>query len=216
MRPSPSQAVAGASVRITRVSGRTPSYSIASAIAGVCIAPITASISATSISTATRVGFSWSTNVLMLVTPSVHSWQADYPAPSNFLDVLLSCPAFQRSVGLNLNASEFCDRAIDRRIQRSVELQPTDPAAANALWSRIDRELVDTAPLVPLVNPKQVDFLSQRVGNYQYGLPAVGRVARSALGALEGSAPSSGSCRWRARYFPRRPARRTYRRASRP
>nr|MBA3736932.1 ABC transporter substrate-binding protein [Actinomycetota bacterium] len=95
-------------------------------------------------------------------------WQADYPAPSNFLDVLLSCRAFQRGVGLNLNAPQFCDRAIDRRIHRSLELQPTDPAAANALWSRIDRELVDKAPLVPLVNPKQVDFLSRRVGNYQY------------------------------------------------
>ncbi len=102
------------------------------------------------------------------IQAGVHTWQADYPAPSNFLDALLSCRAFRRDTGQNLNASEFCDRAIDRRIQRSLELQPTDPAAANALWSRIDRELVDKAPLVPLVNPKHVDFLSRRVGNYQY------------------------------------------------
>lgn len=46
---------------------------------------------------------------------------------------------------------------------------PNRPADdAGALWSRIDREIVDQAPIVPLVNPKQVSFLSERVGNYQY------------------------------------------------
>jgi peptide/nickel transport system substrate-binding protein len=47
-------------------------------------------------------------------------------------------------------------------------LETTDPALASSLWSRVDRQLVDQAPVAPLVNPKQVDFLSDRIGNYQY------------------------------------------------
>jgi peptide/nickel transport system substrate-binding protein len=32
----------------------------------------------------------------------------------------------------------------------------------------VDRQAADQAPWVPLVNPKVVDVLSKRVGNYQY------------------------------------------------
>ena len=60
------------------------------------------------------------------------------------------------------------DPEIDRQITRARALQASDPALASSLWSKIDHELVDQAPVVPLVNPKQVDFLSQRAGNYQY------------------------------------------------
>src|SRR5215207_1624239 len=52
------------------VSGRTPSNAIASAASSVSIAAMTASMSATSIRTPTRVGFSGSTKVRMFVTPS--------------------------------------------------------------------------------------------------------------------------------------------------
>ena len=36
-----------------------------------------------------------------------------------------------------------------------------------ALAARIDREIVDRAPWVPLFTPRFVDFVSNRVGNYQ-------------------------------------------------
>jgi peptide/nickel transport system substrate-binding protein len=54
------------------------------------------------------------------------------------------------------------------RIERALTAQATDPEAARGLWERIDRQIVDQAPWVPLVNPKVVDVLSKRVGNYQY------------------------------------------------
>ena len=81
---------------------------------------------------------------------------------------LLSCRALVPNTGNNINFSEFCDRKIDRQIRQARALETTDPALASALWSRIDHALVDQAPVVPLVNPKQVEFLSQRVGDYQY------------------------------------------------
>jgi peptide/nickel transport system substrate-binding protein len=102
------------------------------------------------------------------IQAGVHSWLADFPAPSNFIKDLLSCAAFRRGTPANLNVSEFCDHRIDSEIERALALQTTDPAVANGLWATIDRELANLAPLVPLVNPKQVDFVSSRVGNYQY------------------------------------------------
>lgn len=107
-------------------------------------------------------------NSRLKVQAGVHAWLPDYRAPAAFLDTLFSCRAFKPGTGRNLNASQFCDHRIDRQMSRASELEVTDPALANSLWSRVDRGLTDQAPIVPLVTPKQVDFVSPRVGNYQY------------------------------------------------
>jgi peptide/nickel transport system substrate-binding protein len=96
------------------------------------------------------------------------TWFQDHPTPSNFIDSLLSCRAFVPRSAANLNVAEFCDRAIDSRIRRAQSLDQNDPAAAGEAWSRIDHELVDRAPWVPLYNPRSVTALAARVGNYQY------------------------------------------------
>src|SRR5262249_28270196 len=95
------------------------------------------------------------------VAPS--TWTADYAAPSNFIDVTLSC----RSLTSGFNNAHFCEPRIDREIDRALALQQTDAAKANALWSHIDRQLTDEAPWVPLFNQQALDFVSSRVGNYQ-------------------------------------------------
>ena len=43
-----------------------------------------------------------------------------------------------------------------------------DPPAATLLWREVERDLLAQAPIVPIVNRRNVDFLSKRVGNYQY------------------------------------------------
>ena len=48
--------------------------------------------------------------------------------------------------------------------------QVTDPAAATALWADIDRRLTWQAPWLFLYNNRQADFVSERVGNFQYNL----------------------------------------------
>jgi len=95
-------------------------------------------------------------------------WGADYPAASQFVDVLLSCAAFVPNSGANLNLSQFCDPAIDAKVSQALELQVSDQSAAGALWAEIDRALVDAAAIVPLFNSQGIDFLSARVGNYQH------------------------------------------------
>jgi ABC-type transport system substrate-binding protein/DNA-binding SARP family transcriptional activator/streptogramin lyase len=96
------------------------------------------------------------------------NWLQDYPTPSNFFDVLLSCRSFVPRSPSNLNAAEFCDRQIDAQAARASALRATEPAAAGELWSRIDRELADRAPWVPVYNLRTVTVLGARVGNYKY------------------------------------------------
>jgi peptide/nickel transport system substrate-binding protein len=96
------------------------------------------------------------------------TWFQDQPTPSNFIEPLLTCRSFVPRSQDNLNVAEFCNRRIDEQIAHAAALQARDPAAAGELWSRIDHELVDRAPWVPLYNPRTVTVLGRRVGNYKY------------------------------------------------
>ena len=62
----------------------------------------------------------------------------------------------------------FCDPKIDRQLRRAQALKSTNPRAAAAIWARIDRRLVDRATWVPMVNELGLDFVSERVRNYQF------------------------------------------------
>jgi len=91
-------------------------------------------------------------------------WSLDYPAASTFISPFHTCGAsFSPRSG-------SCDREIDLMIDRATQMQVEDPTASGALWAEIDRKIVDQAPHLWLVNPIDVKFVSERVGNYQYGL----------------------------------------------
>ena len=92
------------------------------------------------------------------------SWAQDYPAPSDFIDPLLSCGSFLPGSPDNLNTAEFCDPQIDAQAEQAPTL---GPAAANR-WAAIDHELVDVAPWVSLYYPRNLAVLSSRTGNYQF------------------------------------------------
>jgi peptide/nickel transport system substrate-binding protein len=85
-------------------------------------------------------------------------------AASDLIAQHLSC----RGLRAGQNAGRFCDPAVDRRIARAQSLQIADPRRADALWAKIDRALVDRAVTVSLVTPNATDFVSKRVGNYQF------------------------------------------------
>jgi YVTN family beta-propeller protein len=94
-------------------------------------------------------------------------WAFGYPDPASFL-VHFSCPAFLPGNPDNENGTEFCDPGIDRQMRRAQAEQLSDPTGSRALWQRVDREITDASPWVPLMVTKDVNFLSKRVGNYQY------------------------------------------------
>jgi YVTN family beta-propeller protein len=95
-------------------------------------------------------------------------WLADYPSPSDFINQLLSCGSFRRADPTNQNPSGFCSRDVDTGIARAFKLRLSNPQAANAQWARLDHRIVDLAPWVPLFNARWNDFVSKRVGNFQF------------------------------------------------
>jgi YVTN family beta-propeller protein len=89
-----------------------------------------------------------------------------YTAASEFIQFLFSCQFFPGS-----NVSEFCSPRLDATMQSAFAaegLEGANTPAAAELWASADRQITDQAPLVPLVTPSWLDFVSQRVGNYQY------------------------------------------------
>lgn len=97
------------------------------------------------------------------------SWAGDYPAPSNFLNLLFTCKSFvPRSPMTNVNMSEFCNKRIDRKIQEALKAQELNSGRAISDWAQVDHAIVNQAPWVPFQHPLEVDFVSRRVGDYQY------------------------------------------------
>ncbi len=61
----------------------------------------------------------------------------------------------------------FCDRRIDRLNARARSLLAVRPREAATVWAGIDRELVDRAAWLPMINERGIGFLSTRVANYE-------------------------------------------------
>jgi YVTN family beta-propeller protein len=97
----------------------------------------------------------------------ISGWQADFPAAATFFQTLLTCRSFVPNTTDNTNIFEFCDRRVDARIAAADALQSASARGADEAWARVDRAVVDAAPLVALFNPLDVDLISSRVGNYQ-------------------------------------------------
>ncbi len=95
------------------------------------------------------------------------AWGSDYPAPSNFMN-LMRCASFVPGSEGNQNIAQLCDPALDRQIEQALSVQSTDPAAASGLWAAIDRRVSLDAPWVFVLNQAGLDFVSARVGNYQH------------------------------------------------
>ena len=96
------------------------------------------------------------------------AWYQDYPAPSDFLNVLLGCGSIHPGSDASPNIAAFCDPSIQAQMTKAENLGVTNPTAANNIWAQVDHAMTDQAPWVDLYNPKQIDFLSKRVHGYQW------------------------------------------------
>lgn len=115
-----------------------------------------------------NIQFSYIQNSNNKVQISATAWNQDYPAASDFLNVLFSCGSFHPGSDSSINISEFCDPAIDARMQQALQTAITDQKAADRMWAEIDRQITDLAPAAPLLNGKELNFLSARVGNFTF------------------------------------------------
>ncbi|MFF4257122.1 ABC transporter substrate-binding protein [Streptomyces sp. NPDC001663] len=115
-----------------------------------------------------NIQFTYIQNTKNKVQLALTSWYQDYPAASDFLNVLLSCASFHPGSDSSINISGFCDKGIDTKMHTALKTAQTDQKNANQQWGAIDQQVMAESPVVPLINPKLVDFTSKRVGNYQF------------------------------------------------
>jgi peptide/nickel transport system substrate-binding protein len=102
------------------------------------------------------------------VQVGLSDWYQDYPSPSDFLYVLLSCASIHLGSDASMNMSEFCDPAIDAKMQQAMTTELTDKAAATAQWTALDKQLTDLAPLTTLFQIHKLDITSARVGHFRF------------------------------------------------
>ena len=115
-----------------------------------------------------NIQFTYIQNTNNNVQISITQWYQDYPAASDFLNILFGCSSFSPGSDSSINVAGFCDKAIDDKMQAALALGVTDPEAANVMWAEIDRAVTDAAPMAALFTPKHIDFVSKRVGNFQF------------------------------------------------
>ena len=96
------------------------------------------------------------------------AWYQDYPAASDFLNVLLGCGSIHPNSDASPNIAAFCDKAVQAKIDQAESMGATNPSGAAALWTQVDHMDTTQAPWVDLYNPKQIDFLSSNVHGYSW------------------------------------------------
>jgi peptide/nickel transport system substrate-binding protein len=102
------------------------------------------------------------------VQMDLSGWTASYPEGGNFMVTNFSCAAFIPNDPGSYNLGHYCDHGVDQQMRQAQRLELGDPAAANALWARIDREITDAAPFVIMFNPKNIVVSSSRVARTVY------------------------------------------------
>jgi peptide/nickel transport system substrate-binding protein len=95
-------------------------------------------------------------------------WFQDYPAASDFLNVLLGCGTIHPNSDASPNIAAFCQKNIQSQINQAEADETTNPSEAARLWTQIDHEDTNAAPWVAMFNPKQIDVLSSGVHGYQW------------------------------------------------
>ena len=99
---------------------------------------------------------------------SLSYWYPDYPDPADFFTLEVGCAGFHPKSDTSPNLSEFCDPAIQAMTAHALTVEETDRAAANKLWTAIDRATTNQAPQISLFVPKKVTFTSKRVGHVEF------------------------------------------------
>ncbi|MFL6005123.1 MAG: ABC transporter substrate-binding protein [Gaiellaceae bacterium] len=126
-----------------------------------------------------NIAFTYPQNTKNKVQINVQQWYQDYPTASDFLYILFGCESFHPGSDSSINMAGFCNKKINAKMHQALKVAVTNEQRANAMWSQVDRMVTDQAPMVTLFNPKHVDFVSKRVGNFTFSKEFYWLVARS-------------------------------------
>jgi peptide/nickel transport system substrate-binding protein len=95
-------------------------------------------------------------------------WYDDYPAASDFLNILLGCGSFHPNSNSSPNIAAFCNKSIQAKMDNAAKVGVRNLQQANNIWAQVDKETTDQAPWVSMFNPKQLNFVSKRVKGFQW------------------------------------------------
>jgi peptide/nickel transport system substrate-binding protein len=87
----------------------------------------------------------------------LNGWIADSPDSATFLRALIGCEE-------EFNLSSFCDPKIDTAIAQAEAAG----AEGSSAWQRIERQVAQRAPVVPLTTRRYVVVTSSRAGDVQF------------------------------------------------
>ncbi len=115
-----------------------------------------------------NIQFTYIQNTNNKVQMSVTQWYQDYPAASDFLNILFGCASFTPGSDSSINIAGYCNKDVDAKMQAALALGVTDQEGANKMWAEVDKAVTDDAAAAALFTPKHLDFVSKRLGNFQF------------------------------------------------
>jgi peptide/nickel transport system substrate-binding protein len=115
---------------------------------------------------ANNIQFTYIQNTKNKVQISLTQWYQDYPAASDFLNVLFGCSSFTPGSDSSINIAGYCDKSVQSIMDKAEVLGATNTTAANKLWATVDKKVTDASAAAVLFAPKNTDFVSKRVGNF--------------------------------------------------
>ena len=112
--------------------------------------------------------------------------------------------------------SGYCNKAVDAKMKKALQLGITNPPAALKLWAKVDKQVTDDATQAVLLNPRLIDFIVEArrelhleravlhdpgpgVGPVSAGARAHPRCLRSPWPATRSTPASSAAARGRSR-----------------
>jgi len=78
-----------------------------------------------------NIFFTYVQNTKNKVQINVQQWYQDYPAASDFLNILFGCDSFHPGSDSSINIAGFCDKKIDVQMKHALKTALEDEAAAN-------------------------------------------------------------------------------------
>jgi peptide/nickel transport system substrate-binding protein len=95
-------------------------------------------------------------------------WYQDYPAASDFLNILLGCGSIHPNSNASPNIAQFCNAHIQSMMAHAGDVAVKNLTQANSVWAQVDHQVTDQAPWVAMFNPKYLNFVSKRVKGFQF------------------------------------------------
>ena len=111
---------------------------------------------------------------------SVSQWYQDYPAASDFLNVLFGCDSFREGSDSSINISGFCDKDDQRADAGGAAAGRDRPGRRQQALGRDRQERHrHGAGRGLMFTPKHLDFVSKRLGNFQFNSQFYWMIAQS-------------------------------------